>query len=176
MQAVSRTFSKNNFLLKSYGRIPTEFGTKRNTFQLKRASMQFEIYQRVSHINEPSQLFCASSLIFILVQYFRKYFIEQFNPSFCLKPLILTVLVTPQTSVSDMDVEHQWSGCDNGPRKRGPRNSNELTPRYKKDLNHGRVHAWGVYSTFRSSTSKYSLEAPRPMSVRVPRESCKHGT
>jgi len=81
-----------------------------------------------------------------------------------------------QRSTSDIDIRHRWSGRDNGPRKRGPRNSNELTSRYKKDLNHGRVHACGVYSTFRPSTSKYSLEESRPMSVRVSRESCMHGT
>ena len=52
----------------------------------------------------------------------------------------------------------------------GSRNSNELSSRYKKDLNHGRVHACGVYSTFRSSTSKYSLEALRPIRVRISRE------
>ena len=28
----------------------------------------------------------------------------------------------------------------------GPRNNNELSSRYKEDLNHGRVHACGVYS------------------------------
>jgi len=52
----------------------------------------------------------------------------------------------------------------------GPRNNNELSSRYKEDLNHGRVHACGVYSTFRSSISKYSLEELRPMRVRVSRE------
>jgi len=35
VQKVSRTFSKNNLLLKSYGRIPIEFGTKRDKFQFK---------------------------------------------------------------------------------------------------------------------------------------------
>jgi len=81
-----------------------------------------------------------------------------------------------QRSASDIDIEHQWSGRDNGPRKRGPKNSNELTSRHKNDLNHGRVHACGVYSTSRSSTSKYSIEASRPMSVRVSRECSMHGT
>ena len=49
---VSGTFSKNNFLLKSYGRIPTKFETKREQFQLKQASIQLENDQRVSHRNE----------------------------------------------------------------------------------------------------------------------------
>jgi len=86
------------------------------------------------------------------------------------------VLARPQTSTSDIGIRHQWSGRDNGPHKRGPISSNELAPRYKKDLNCGRIHACGVYSTFRSSTSKYSLEAPRRMSTKVSRESCIHGT
>ena len=54
MQEVSGTFYKNNFFLKSYGRIPTEFGTKRDKFQLKQTSIQLENDQRVLHRNEPS--------------------------------------------------------------------------------------------------------------------------
>jgi len=40
LQEVSGTFSKNNFFLKSYGRIPIEFGTKRDKNQLKWTSIQ----------------------------------------------------------------------------------------------------------------------------------------
>ena len=36
----------------------------------------------------------------------------------------------------------------------GPINNKELSSRRKKDLSHERVHACGVYNTFRSSTSK----------------------
>jgi len=54
MKEVSRTFSKENLLLKSYERIPTKFGTKRDKFQLKRMSIQLENDQTVSHRNEPS--------------------------------------------------------------------------------------------------------------------------
>jgi len=39
-QEVSETFSKNNFLLNSYGRIPNEFETKRDKFKLKWNSIQ----------------------------------------------------------------------------------------------------------------------------------------
>jgi len=46
----------------------------------------------------------------------------------------------------------------------------------KKDLIRGIVHARGVYSTFRSSTSKYSLKVPKSTSARAFRESCMHGT
>jgi len=49
VQEVSGAFSKYNFLLKSYERIPTEFGTKREKFQLKRTSIQLENDQTVSH-------------------------------------------------------------------------------------------------------------------------------
>jgi len=54
VQEFSGTFSKRNFLLKSYGRIPTEFGRKREKFQLKQTSIQLENDQTVSHRNEPS--------------------------------------------------------------------------------------------------------------------------
>jgi len=39
----------------------------------------------------------------------------------------------------------------------GPRNNNELSSKRKNDLSHEGDHACGVYSTFRSSTSKYLL-------------------
>jgi len=52
----------------------------------------------------------------------------------------------------------------------GLRDNNEISSRYKKNLNYRRVHACGVYNTFKSNTSKYSLEALRPIRVRVSRE------
>ena len=42
-----------------------------------------------------------------------------------------------------------------------------LKPVYMKVLVSEKVHACGVYSTFGSSTSKYSLKTPRPKSARV---------
>ena len=81
-----------------------------------------------------------------------------------------------QRLASDIDIEHRWFGHDIGPHKRGPLNKYVLEPTYQKDLNHGRVHACGVYSTLRRSTRKYSLIAPKPTSARVSTKSRMHGT
>jgi len=52
VQEVYGTFSKNNFLLKSYGRIPTKFGTKRKKFLLKGTSIQLENDETVPQKNK----------------------------------------------------------------------------------------------------------------------------
>jgi len=44
-RSLSNIFQKE-FLVKSYGRTPTEFGTKREKFQLKRANIQLEIHKK----------------------------------------------------------------------------------------------------------------------------------
>jgi len=56
----------------------------------------------------------------------------------------------------------------------GPPKMRVLKPAYVKSLVSER--ACGVYSTFGSSTSKYSLETPRPKSARISRVSYMHGT
>jgi len=48
VQELSGTFSQKNFLLKSYGRSPTKFGTICDKFKLKRTSIQLENAQTVS--------------------------------------------------------------------------------------------------------------------------------
>jgi len=56
VQEVSGTFSKNNFLLKSYGRLPTKFGMKRGKFQLNQTNIQLENDKKISNRNKPSFL------------------------------------------------------------------------------------------------------------------------
>jgi len=46
----------------------------------------------------------------------------------------------------------------------------KLTPRYHKGPKSQEDHAWGVYGTFGYDTSKCSLEALRPIRVRVSKE------
>ena len=62
-----------------------------------------------------------------------------------------------QRSTSEVVIGPRRFGRVDGPRNWAP----------KIIMNY---HACGVYSTFRSSTSKYPLEALRPMRVRVSRE------
>jgi len=52
-QEVSGTFYEKNFMLKYYGRIPKDFGMKRDKFQLKQTSIQLKNDKTVSHKNRP---------------------------------------------------------------------------------------------------------------------------
>ena len=58
---------------------------------------------------------------------------------------------------------------------RAPLEIRVLEPVYTRGIVSKKAHACGVYSTFGSSTSKYSLKTPRLKSTRVFRESCMHG-
>jgi len=54
LHKISEKFSQNGFFLKFHARISTEFGTKRDKFQVKRMSIHRRKNQTVSHTNEPS--------------------------------------------------------------------------------------------------------------------------
>jgi len=104
------------------------------------------------------------------------------SPPVLSKP-ILGVPTSPRSSVSEKDLKHR--------RQRKTSNighrclivmvghvrwaleiisDTSYTPKYKRRPKSREDHAWGVYGTFGYDTSKCSLEALRPVRVRVSRE------
>jgi len=96
---------------------------------------------------------------------------------------IILIIILDQTSDIDINIGHRhlwsrsarWFGRDSGPHKWAPE-MRVLKPVYKKGLICEKVHAWRVYSTFGSITSKYSSKTPWPKNVRTFRERCMHET
>ena len=83
--------------------------------------------------------------------------------------LVIDAREGPQTSAPEKDIEHQCLIVMVGHvrRVRLIISDTSWTPRYEKRSKSREDHAWGVYGTFGYDTSKCSLEAPRPVRVRV---------